>query len=48
MTYKPTFTESEIAVIQQALTHFWDNNSHLTWEQFEAIQSAFIAIEEAL
>lgn len=36
MTYKPTFTESEVAVIQQALMYFWENNPHFTQQQFEA------------
>lgn len=48
MTYEPQFLEDEVAVIQQALIFFWDNNPHLTQEQFEAVQGALAAIEEVL
>jgi len=48
MTYEPQLLEDEVAVIQQALIFFWDNNPHLTQEQFEAIQDALAAIEAVL
>ena len=48
MTYKPQFLEDEVAIIQQALIFFWDNNPHLTQEQFEAVQGALAAIEVVL
>lgn len=48
MTYKPTFTEREIAVIQRALIYFWDSNLHFTQQEFKAVQDALIAIEDAL
>lgn len=48
MVYEPQFMEDEIAIVQQALMHYWDNNPHLTQEQFEAIQGALAAIEAVL
>jgi hypothetical protein len=48
MVYEPQFMEDEIAIVQQALMYYWDNNIHLTQEQFEAVQGALAAIEAAL
>lgn len=48
MIYEPQFTEDEVAVIQQALIYFWENNPHFTQQQFEAVQGALIAIEDVI
>ena len=48
MVYEPQFMEDEIAIVQQALMYYWDNNPRLTQEQFEAIQGALAAIEAVL